>query len=159
MRAIYCTVPALVSYIYMNWYFREASVAVYVTMLPAIWSLMRDIFPGLRSTVSGGRSSAYAVSGKKHGTHPSANRWGHSQQQSGLRSGDHHHLHEAQKYRPDVRTNEVELSHYGSDDISADDCSTTSMHANAAEIRRDVTVTVEYRQGEPQEQLHRPAFD
>lgn len=48
LRAIYCLVPSLISYIYMNWYFREASVAVYVTNAPAIWALLRDFFPSLQ---------------------------------------------------------------------------------------------------------------
>ena len=46
---IYCLVPSLISYVYLNWYFREASVSVYVTNLPALWTLLRDLFPCLRS--------------------------------------------------------------------------------------------------------------
>ena len=49
LTKIYCLVPNLITYVYLNWYFREASVSVYVTNLPAIWSLLRDIFPQLRS--------------------------------------------------------------------------------------------------------------
>lgn len=45
LRAIYCLVPSLVSYVYMNWYFREASVAIYVTTLPGIWVFLKDMFP------------------------------------------------------------------------------------------------------------------
>ncbi|KAK5094999.1 hypothetical protein LTS08_008395 [Lithohypha guttulata] len=66
LRAIYCLVPSLVSYIYMNWYFREASVAVYVTNVPAVWVLLRDIFPGLQRL---GRSTRETTSGNKRPSH------------------------------------------------------------------------------------------
>jgi hypothetical protein len=49
LTKIYCLVPSLISYVYMNWYFREATVAMLVTNLPLTWSLIRDIFPGLKS--------------------------------------------------------------------------------------------------------------
>lgn len=49
LTKIYCLVPSLISYVYMNWYFREASVAMYVTNLPSIWPLLRDIFPAIKS--------------------------------------------------------------------------------------------------------------
>jgi hypothetical protein len=48
LTKIYSLVPSLVSYSYLNWYFREASVSVYVTNLPAVWALLRDTFPGVR---------------------------------------------------------------------------------------------------------------
>ncbi|OJD10402.1 hypothetical protein AJ78_08574 [Emergomyces pasteurianus Ep9510] len=54
LTKIYCLVPSLISYVYMNWYFREATVAVLVTNLPLTWSLLRDIFPYLRNWSSGG---------------------------------------------------------------------------------------------------------
>lgn len=44
---LYCLVPSLISYDYIKWYFREASVAVYVTNLPAVWPLILWVFPGL----------------------------------------------------------------------------------------------------------------
>lgn len=49
LTKIYCLVPDLISYVYLNWYFREASVSLYVTNLPALWSLVRDVFPQLKS--------------------------------------------------------------------------------------------------------------
>ncbi|KAH6665592.1 hypothetical protein B0J14DRAFT_630007 [Halenospora varia] len=49
LTKLYCLVPKLISYVYMNWYFREASVAVYVTNLPAVWPLLREIFPRLQT--------------------------------------------------------------------------------------------------------------
>ena len=48
LTKVYSLDPNLVSYAYLNWYFREASVSVYVTNLPAIWALVRDIFPSLK---------------------------------------------------------------------------------------------------------------
>ena len=156
MRAIYCTVPALVSYIYMNWYFREASVAVYVTMLPAIWSLMRDLFPGLRSALSAGRSGVDGTSQRKQQTHAPAGSWrGSSKLQSGLGSVDD--FAKLRKPGQNAQITDIELNRHDNDDLSADDCSTTSIHAHAAEIRRDVTVTVEYGQ-DGNRGPHRPAF-
>lgn len=48
LTKVYSLDPDLVSYAYLNWYFREASVSVYVTNLPAVWALFRDLFPTLR---------------------------------------------------------------------------------------------------------------
>lgn len=69
LRAIYCLVPSLISYVYMNWYFREASVAIYVTNAPAIWVLLRDIFPGLHRL---GQSSRRTTSANKLPSHGAA---------------------------------------------------------------------------------------
>jgi hypothetical protein len=49
LTKIYSLVPALVSYSYLNWYFREASVSLYVTNLPALWALLRDTFPAVKN--------------------------------------------------------------------------------------------------------------
>lgn len=43
----YSLVPSLLSMVYMRWYFREASVAVYVSNLPTIWPLVREVFPSI----------------------------------------------------------------------------------------------------------------
>jgi len=53
LTKIFCLVPWLISYQYMNWYFREATIAMLVTNLPLIWSLLRDMFPGLKKWVNG----------------------------------------------------------------------------------------------------------
>lgn len=53
LTKVYCLVPSLISYIYMNWYFREATVAILVTNIPLVWSLLRDVFPALRSWTGG----------------------------------------------------------------------------------------------------------
>lgn len=55
LTKVYCLVPSLISYIYMNWYFREATVAVLVTNIPLVWSLLRDVFPSLKSWTGGSR--------------------------------------------------------------------------------------------------------
>jgi hypothetical protein len=49
LTKIYSLVPALTSYSYLNWYFREASVSLYVTNLPALWALLRDTFPAIKN--------------------------------------------------------------------------------------------------------------
>ncbi|KAL8905282.1 MAG: hypothetical protein Q9171_006731 [Xanthocarpia ochracea] len=48
LTKLYSLYPPLLTYAYLNWYCREASVCVYVTNLPAVWSLVLDIFPSLR---------------------------------------------------------------------------------------------------------------
>ncbi|KAL8870632.1 MAG: hypothetical protein Q9174_003369 [Haloplaca sp. 1 TL-2023] len=48
LTKLYSLYPPLLTYAYLNWYAREASVCVYVTNLPSIWTLVLDIFPGLR---------------------------------------------------------------------------------------------------------------
>ena len=48
LTKLYSLYPPLLTYAYLNWYCREASVCVYVTNLPAIWTLILDVFPGLR---------------------------------------------------------------------------------------------------------------
>jgi hypothetical protein len=52
LTKVYCLVPSLISYQYMNWYFREATIAMLVTNLPLTWSLIRDVFPGLKRWVN-----------------------------------------------------------------------------------------------------------
>ncbi|KAL1959666.1 hypothetical protein VTO42DRAFT_1701 [Malbranchea cinnamomea] len=69
LTKVYCLVPKLISYVYMSWYFREATVAMLVTCLPLTWSLLRDIFPALRSWTGGSRpthQAPYTVSDRTH---------------------------------------------------------------------------------------------
>ncbi|KAI9847702.1 MAG: hypothetical protein M1837_001950 [Sclerophora amabilis] len=54
---IYCLVPHLIDYVYMNWYIREATVALYVTNSPFLWTLIRELFPRLRTWSSSGSRS------------------------------------------------------------------------------------------------------
>ena len=44
---VYSLYPPLISYAYLNWYFREASVSVYVTNIPILYSLIRETFPAV----------------------------------------------------------------------------------------------------------------
>ncbi|KAG8623519.1 hypothetical protein KVT40_008495 [Elsinoe batatas] len=53
---------------YMLWYIREASVATYVANLPAIWPLVRHVFPCLRS-VSSIKYSGQVKYGDVYGGH------------------------------------------------------------------------------------------
>ncbi|KAF4555696.1 Hypothetical protein D9617_2g056590 [Elsinoe fawcettii] len=46
---LYAFLPWLLSYNYALWYMREAAVSVYVTNLPALWSIVREIFPALQT--------------------------------------------------------------------------------------------------------------
>ncbi|KAK5278745.1 hypothetical protein LTR16_008307, partial [Cryomyces antarcticus] len=48
LTKVYCFVPSLLSYEYLAWYCREATMSIYVTMLPPIWSYLRNVFPALR---------------------------------------------------------------------------------------------------------------
>jgi hypothetical protein len=71
--------------IYMLWYTRESSVAVYVSNLPMIWPLLREIFPKLRSLTPGqkGSGSGSKFQSMHGGTHNSRPRT-HT-------DGDRHH--------------------------------------------------------------------
>lgn len=52
----YFNLSDVYSTVYMNWYVREASTAIYVTNLPLIWPLLREWFPYLRKITPGYRS-------------------------------------------------------------------------------------------------------
>lgn len=65
LTKVYCLVPSLISYVYMNWYFREATVAILVTNIPLVWSLLRDVFPALRSW-TGGSHRQYGYDNRYH---------------------------------------------------------------------------------------------
>ncbi|EEH07593.1 conserved hypothetical protein [Histoplasma capsulatum G186AR] len=61
LTKIYCLVPLLISYVYLNWHFWEATVVVLVTNLLLTWSLLWDIFPSLRNWSSGGLGPANCI--------------------------------------------------------------------------------------------------
>lgn len=69
LTKIYSLVPSLTSYSYLNWYFREASVSLYITNLPALWALVRDIFPAVKNW--GYSSRAYSDAPGNKRTKPS----------------------------------------------------------------------------------------
>ncbi|KAF7180649.1 hypothetical protein CNMCM7691_009940 [Aspergillus felis] len=137
LNKIYCLVPSLISYVYMNWYFREATVAILVTNLPLVWSLLRDVFPALKSWTGGSkRGTDRYRSGPWTSKGSGLRAYGPASQ---LRSGDYnmqdytsHSTAMHQKAISDVSVNqsdERDLSDDGSD--------------RALRIRQDVTVTVE----------------
>lgn len=146
LRAIYCLVPSLVSYVYMNWYFREASVAVYVTTLPGIWVFLREIFPML-SKIGTSRK------GTKPTSQGNTNNWGNHS----MKPTRNTKMDSSKDYDMDLDTypisksmvtSEQELERGGShvDGVHGDGSSTSSGRYGRAvnEIRRDVTFTVEH---------------
>jgi hypothetical protein len=57
----------LYSTVYMLWYVREASTAVYVSNVPMIWPLLREWFPYLKNLTPGQSSRrAKNMSDSKH---------------------------------------------------------------------------------------------
>ena len=162
MRAIYCLVPSLISYVYMNWYFREATVAVYVTTLPGIWVLLRDAFPKALQKLSSKHDTRKDTYGNGYGN----NFGGHygkstGQKDYGQLSANNwrvqpkpkpkHSRGDSKEFDLDldtmpinggkagVSTAEVELGH-----SHGDGSSTSSGRFHEGEIRRDVTYTVEH---------------
>lgn len=145
LRAIYCLVPSLVSYVYMNWYFREASVAIYVTTLPGIWVFLREIFPVL-SKIGTSRK------GTKPTSQGNTNNWGNHS----VKPSRNTNLDYSKDYDLDLDTypisksmvtaSEQELERGGLDVVQGDGSSTSSGRYDRAvnEIRRDVTFTVEH---------------
>lgn len=141
LTKIYCLVPSLISYVYMNWYFREASVGMLVTNLPLVWSLLRDIFPNILNSWTGGsRKGAdryYPSMPFSSGTKSRTTRtYGmHSQ----IQSTPHYDMNE---FAPKSQKNASGLSitHADSDstDLNSDDGSDRALR-----IRQDITVTVE----------------
>lgn len=156
LRAIYCLVPSLVSYVYMNWYFREASVAVYVTILPGLWVFFREIFPVL-SKIGTSRKGTKPTSGDNH----TASWGGQHLAKKSHNTFDHgsnrHYLSSSKDFDLDLDTypisksvvtgseHELERGHSNSEGHHGDASSTSSrgFDQGANEIRRDVTFTVE----------------
>ncbi|KAJ5226394.1 hypothetical protein N7468_007619 [Penicillium chermesinum] len=138
LNKIYCLVPSLISYVYMNWYFREATVAILVTNLPLVWSLLRDVFPALKSWTGGSKRGTDRY---KSGPWTSKNSrpYGPSSQ---VRSADFHmqDFHSASvtptgKHRPEV--SDVSIP---SDERSISDDGS----ARALRIRQDITVEIKH---------------
>lgn len=142
LNKVYCLVPSLISYVYMNWYFREATVAILVTNLPLVWSLLRDVFPVLKSWTGGSkrgtdRYKSGPWTSKGTGSRP----YGPSSQ---LRSGDfdmHNFPGNSTVTQSKGGPAVSDISFNASDerDMSSDDGS-----ARALRIRQDITVTVQH---------------
>lgn len=153
LTKVYCLVPALISYVYMNWYFRETTVAILVTNLPLIWSLLRDVFPALKSWTGGskrGTNNRYR-SGAWYSNNPSG--YKHYGPNSHLRSGDHHYPMSA--YDRSV----VVTPHKDAADISLHQTDTHEPSDDGSEralqIRQDVTIEVT-RETRPPDYNHQP---
>ena len=143
-RAIYCLVPSLISYVYMNWYFREASVAVYVTNLPPIWALLRELFPKIQIVGYSNRKTGSKTAGKA-----SAPTWQTIGSESRTpRKNFDFDLDTVPISKTMVSTTEHEMHDRDlgrEDSIPGDSSSTSSSrYINKHEIRRDVTFTVEH---------------
>lgn len=142
LNKVYCLVPSLISYVYMNWYFREATVAILVTNLPLVWSLLRDVFPALKSWTGGSkrgtdRYKSGPWTSKDTGSRP----YGPSSQ---LRSGDFDmhsfpHSSTATPSKNGPAVSDISLNPSEEREMSSDDGS-----ARALRIRQDITVTVQH---------------
>jgi hypothetical protein len=141
LNKVYCLVPALISYVYMNWYFREATVAILVTNLPLVWSLLRDVFPALKSWTGGSKRGTDRY---KSGPWTSKNNSRPYGPHSQLRSGDFdmndiQHTATVVPQKTAAAVSDVSLGASDDRDLSSDDGS-----ARALRIRQDITVTVQH---------------
>ena len=147
LRAIYCIVPALVSYVYMNWYFREASVAIYVTTLPGIWVFLREIFPVLSrlgTSRKGTKPTSQSGTNNWHQQPPKSSR----NRNLDLTKHDDMDLDTwpiASKITVTTAEQELEQGRSQNEDLHGDASSTSSTRYDGAahEIRRDMSFTVE----------------
>ncbi|KAJ5207666.1 hypothetical protein N7449_002045 [Penicillium cf. viridicatum] len=138
LNKVYCLVPSLISYVYMNWYFREATVAILVTNLPLVWSLLRDVFPALKSWTGGSKRGT-----DRYKSGPWTSKGGSNMPPYGppshARSGDFgmQEFEGTTTITPTKATaSDVSISEER--DASSDDGS-----ARALRIRQDITVTVQ----------------
>lgn len=139
LNKIYCLVPSLISYVYMNWYFREATVAILVTNLPLVWSLLRDVFPALKSWTGGSKRGTDRYKSQPWTNSKNSRPYGPPSQ---LRSGDFHmqdfHTASVTPTKAGPAVSDVSLN-TSERDMSSDDGS-----ARALRIRQDITVTVQH---------------
>jgi hypothetical protein len=157
LRAIYCLVPSLVSYVYMNWYFREATVAVYVTNLPPIWALLRELFPKIQVIGYSNRKTHAS----KTGGPTSSPAWGTARSENRTANKDFDFDMETVPIsKTVVTTTEHELGDRDltrADSVPGDGSSTnSSRYVSKNEIRRDVTFTVEHLPADHYDPKDRP---
>ncbi|KAI4266188.1 MAG: hypothetical protein L6R38_008895 [Xanthoria sp. 2 TBL-2021] len=68
---VYGLYAPLITYSYLNWFFREASVSVYVTNIPVIYSFLREVFPSLAKWgFNTSKGSATRSNGNQRHTRP-----------------------------------------------------------------------------------------
>ncbi|KAF9890787.1 hypothetical protein FE257_005357 [Aspergillus nanangensis] len=148
LTKVYCLVPSLISYVYMNWYFREATVAILVTNLPLIWSLLRDVFPALRSWTGSKRAT-----GDRYRTGP----W-NSKTSAYPRYGTQTQLQSNTDFDMDSYHRSIVTPHKTVSDVSYQPSDEREPSDDGSEralrIRQDVTVTVE-RESRPPEYWER----
>lgn len=148
LTKIYCLVPELISYVYMNWYFREASVAVYVTNVPLIWPLVKEM--GTRMGLSlASRSYGYGYGSKSRQEHGGRS---HLNSNSHVRMGDKEL--EMDSFSRSTKTGIAsskgvsgpgESQERINADNSSDQHSESFEDHRVIEIKREVTYTVESR--------------
>lgn len=141
LTKVYCLVPWLISYVYMNWYFREATVAILVTNLPLIWSLLRDVFPALKSWTGGSKRGTDRY---KSGPWPSkgtgSRPYGPPSQ---LRSEDFN-MHDFPQSMPSTPQETAAAVSDTSLNPSEREMSSDDGSARALRIRQEITVTVQH---------------
>ena len=151
LTKVYCLVPELISYVYMNWYFRETTVAILVTNLPLIWSLLRDVFPALKSWTGGSKRGTNRYRSGPWNSNPSGlKHYGTGTGTTHLRSGDEFPMHKYDRsvvVTPQKDMSEVSLEHTYSRGQSDDGSE------RALQIRQDVTIEV-MRESRPPANYH-----
>lgn len=136
LTKVYCLVPWLISYVYLNWYFREATVAMLVTNLPLVWSLLRDLFPAVGSW-GGSKKNSDRYNYPRTGTGP-----------TGRTFSSRRHYGAGSQAQPDFDLRDLETNPKGfpsesstateeRNGASSDDDSARALH-----IRQDITVTI-----------------
>ncbi|KAL2871930.1 uncharacterized protein BJX67DRAFT_376782 [Aspergillus lucknowensis] len=138
LTKVYCLVPSLISYVYMNWYFRESTVAVLVTNLPLIWSLLREVFPAFKSWTGGSKRATDRY--RSGAWNSKASGYRNYGPPSHLKSGDDFHMPDYN--RSVVVTPQKHVSNVSLEDAETHDPSDDGSE-RALQIRQDVTITVE----------------
>lgn len=140
LNKIYCLVPSLISYVYMNWYFREATVAILVTNLPLVWSLLRDVFPALKSWTGGSKRGTDRYKSQPWTNSKNSRPYGpHSQLRSGDFNMNDYPAASVTPTKTGPAVSDISLEPSEDRDMSSDDGS-----ARALRIRQDITVTVHH---------------
>lgn len=126
---------------FVYWYFREASVAMYVANLPMIWPLLRETIPGLRTFLgytSGGRGTSYGRTNKTgNGT----------VQDMGTRRGNNTTI------RGGDDDDDLEFGRYGKDLTSSAVKEETASEKGEGGIRAQYTIEMSVEQAEDTESV------
>ncbi|KAL4787520.1 hypothetical protein BJX76DRAFT_318795 [Aspergillus varians] len=150
LTKVYCLVPYLISYVYMNWYFRETTVAILVTNLPLIWSLLRDVFPVFKSWTGGSKKGTNRYRSGAWNSHPTG--YKNYGPPSHLRSGDEFPLNDYERsvtITPQKQVSDISLQESDTHEPSEDGSE------RALQIRQDVTIEVK-RETRPPDYKQQP---